>query len=96
MRFSLRICRSWNEPVLERSAGMTAVLSQPPLTYSKKLSPGFTLLSIPVRSTPQVPSVAFGMGGGAGGGVVAANVQPATTRPISAKTLLRMMSSVMR
>ena len=29
---SLRICRSWNEPVWERSGGITAVFSHLPLT----------------------------------------------------------------
>src|SRR3546814_4150947 len=39
-------------PVLERSAGISAALRQPPLAYSSKSSPGCTDLSRPARSMP--------------------------------------------
>src|SRR5678815_32789 len=56
-RSSLRICRSWKEPVDERSAGIWASFSQPPFMCRKKLSPGLTDLSSEVRSTPHLPSL---------------------------------------
>src|SRR3569833_2075293 len=56
-RCSLRICRSWKEPVWERSGGMTAVASHLPFTCRKKLSPALTDVSIEVRSTPHLPNL---------------------------------------
>src|SRR5690242_21943983 len=43
---------SRNTPVEARSAGISVLARQPPLAYSSKLSPGFTFLSSPLRSTP--------------------------------------------
>ena len=40
-------------PTKVRSGAISVRLAQAPLTYAKKSSPGFTLLSIAVRSTPQ-------------------------------------------
>src|SRR6185437_11571849 len=56
-RCSLKICRSWKEPVWARSGGMTAVASHLPFTCRKKLSPALTDLSMDVRSTPHVPNL---------------------------------------
>src|SRR5690606_27804395 len=41
-----------NMPVLERSAGISVALRQPPLAYCSKSSPGCTVLSRPARSMP--------------------------------------------
>src|SRR6185312_10405008 len=82
--------RFWNEPVLERSAGMTALLYQVPLAYMKKLSPGFTLVSRAERSTPQVPYSVFGAGAaGTAAGLVPPIEQPAMRRPANITRLLR-------
>src|SRR5580698_3621804 len=53
---SLRMRRSLNAPVAERSGGICAVFSHVPFTYLKKLSPGLTERSMAARSTPQVPN----------------------------------------
>src|SRR5689334_17259427 len=48
-----------NGPQRVRSAGIWVRLIQAPLTYRKKSSPGLTVLSIAVRSTPHAPIAGF-------------------------------------
>src|SRR5689334_22387497 len=82
--------RVWNEPVLERSAGIPAFLYQVPFAYMKKLSPGFTLVSRAARSRPQVPYSVFGAGGaGVVAGLLPPIVQPAKSTPANITRLLR-------
>src|SRR4051794_29736530 len=65
VRVSERSRRMPKPPQLDLSGGMTAFLSQVPLTYSYQLSPGLALLSMPARSTPQAPSCGFAVAAGA-------------------------------
>src|SRR3569623_785635 len=48
--------RTPKPPQEDLSAGISVFLSQVPLTYWYQLSPGLVDLSMPLRSTPQVPS----------------------------------------
>src|ERR1700733_6551260 len=80
IRVSLRICRSGNDPVLVRSAGIWAVANHLPFTCMKKSSPGLTPGSRLVKSTPQAPSAGFTASAGARADVWAASVR---ARPAS-------------
>jgi len=69
-RSAWRCSAFWNTcrkmPVLERSAGISAVFSQPPLAYSLKSSPGCTDLSMPATSMPMTGCAGAVAAGGAG------------------------------